>query len=549
MTALAGAGLGPPRGALRPQVMVERSLGRFVVMMAAHGGSCAAPWHVFALRAFRGFFAGYGRDCADDGGGVGAGRSAWRGRSGWCRPRSDSVRRSGPSSAAWWRLRSGLRETLLVAAALYLVALVLVFVGYREEAPARRPRTVRPPPVTFGGRARHSRTSSCSSARLRAAVRRSELRAGAAALPRRDRSFRGACRAAERRHLHDRGRRRGAGASPARQLLTRWRGRRLVAMAAVVAAGRRRGVRPRAARRRGSSRLLSCSASGLAWQRRRSTPRPASAMPVAQRGVVFGLPDDGVARRPGRESGRCRFPRRAEHPLGLRGRRRPDLRPYRACGRDAGWRDVSPMRQPCASIEPLRVVPKISPMPSTGCARAAWSRFRRTRCTASRSTRDRTRPCSGCSRSKGGAARAALPLIAAEQPAGRGACGPLDSSASRLAATFWPGPLSLVLRRARDRSRRGARRQPVAGDPRARSCRRARAGGGVGQSGHGHERESAARSRRRDVASLGAARGAPRSSRHRRRADAGRPAVDDRRRARTAAARWCARARSRGAAC
>ncbi|MFI5177299.1 MAG: L-threonylcarbamoyladenylate synthase [Vicinamibacterales bacterium] len=46
---------------------------------------------------------------------------------------------------------------------------------------------------------------------------------------------------------------------------------------------------------------------------------------------------------------------------------------------------------------------------------------------------------------KGRRARAALPLVASSSRQVEALCGPLGSLSGRLAATFWPGPLSLVL--------------------------------------------------------------------------------------------------------
>ncbi len=46
---------------------------------------------------------------------------------------------------------------------------------------------------------------------------------------------------------------------------------------------------------------------------------------------------------------------------------------------------------------------------------------------------------------KGRDARAALPLLAASADDVRAACGALPPDAARLAAAFWPGPLSLIL--------------------------------------------------------------------------------------------------------
>lgn len=45
---------------------------------------------------------------------------------------------------------------------------------------------------------------------------------------------------------------------------------------------------------------------------------------------------------------------------------------------------------------------------------------------------------------KGRRVRAALPLVAASSRQVEALCGPLGSTAARLAAAFWPGPLSLV---------------------------------------------------------------------------------------------------------
>jgi L-threonylcarbamoyladenylate synthase len=46
---------------------------------------------------------------------------------------------------------------------------------------------------------------------------------------------------------------------------------------------------------------------------------------------------------------------------------------------------------------------------------------------------------------KGRDAQQALPLVGASTAQVEAACGPLPATASRLAAAFWPGPLSLVL--------------------------------------------------------------------------------------------------------
>ena len=73
------------------KLMVARSLGSFVVIMAAMAW-VTQPWHLFALRAIQGLFAGYGPLClamaAES-----APRIGSRSRSAWCRRRSGSGRR------------------------------------------------------------------------------------------------------------------------------------------------------------------------------------------------------------------------------------------------------------------------------------------------------------------------------------------------------------------------------------------------------------------------------------------------------------------------
>ena len=79
------------------KIMIERSLVSFVIVMAAMAFVTEA-WHVFALRAIQGLFAGYGAlalTMAADA----APRIGWRSRSAPSRPRNASDPRSDQSLA------------------------------------------------------------------------------------------------------------------------------------------------------------------------------------------------------------------------------------------------------------------------------------------------------------------------------------------------------------------------------------------------------------------------------------------------------------------
>ena len=200
----------------------------------------------------------------------------------------------------------GLRQTFLVAAVLYLGALVLVFVGYREEglrAPRRAPAA---PPVRRRGRpSARSRTSCCSSASSSACS--SSIAASAPC-----------CRCTcgeigtppdhvavpERLAVHDHGRRRRARPSPGGQAAEAvavrrkssrrpWPRRRLV-----------RSYSGSGRRRRCSSRRPWSSASASASRRRRSTRRRGERAPVVGSRRRVRVPDDGVSDRPRGEPGR-----------------------------------------------------------------------------------------------------------------------------------------------------------------------------------------------------------------------------------------------------
>ena len=113
------------------KIMVERSLISFVFVMAAMA-FVSEPWHVFALRAVQGLFAGYGALTLTM-----AADSAPRERMAYAIGVVQTAQRLGPAlgpviGGAVAQI-VGLRRAFLVTSAFYLVAVVLVFVMYRER--------------------------------------------------------------------------------------------------------------------------------------------------------------------------------------------------------------------------------------------------------------------------------------------------------------------------------------------------------------------------------------------------------------------------------
>jgi MFS family permease len=114
------------------KIMVERSLVSFVVVMSAMA-FVTRPWHVLALRALQGLFAGYGMlaltmaaDCAPPGRlatAIGTVQTAQR--------LGPAV---GPVIGGVLAGLVGLRHAFLVSAAFYACGLLLVAAGYRERA-------------------------------------------------------------------------------------------------------------------------------------------------------------------------------------------------------------------------------------------------------------------------------------------------------------------------------------------------------------------------------------------------------------------------------
>jgi MFS transporter, DHA1 family, multidrug resistance protein len=97
------------------------------------------PWHVFALRVVQGFFAGYGALTLTM-----AADSAPKGRMAQAIGTVQTAQRLGPALGPVFggtiAALVGLQRAFFVAAAFYLVALVLVFVMYTDPPGAMRPK-------------------------------------------------------------------------------------------------------------------------------------------------------------------------------------------------------------------------------------------------------------------------------------------------------------------------------------------------------------------------------------------------------------------------
>lgn len=116
------------------KIMVERSLASFVVVMSAMA-FVTRPWHVFALRAIQGLFAGYGGLTV-----AMAAESAPPGRLATAIGFVQTAQRLGPALGpvigGVVAQFVGIRHAFFVSASFYAVALVLVFALYRDpDAP------------------------------------------------------------------------------------------------------------------------------------------------------------------------------------------------------------------------------------------------------------------------------------------------------------------------------------------------------------------------------------------------------------------------------
>ena len=116
------------------KIMVLRSLASFVIVFAAMAFVTKA-WHIFALRAIQGLFAGYGAMTL-----AMAADSAPRDRTAQAIGIVQTAQRLGPALGpvigGTVAQIVGLRHAFFVTASFYFVALVLVSVAYREPARA-----------------------------------------------------------------------------------------------------------------------------------------------------------------------------------------------------------------------------------------------------------------------------------------------------------------------------------------------------------------------------------------------------------------------------
>src|SRR5262249_58903310 len=114
------------------KIMLERSMASFVVLMAATA-YVSRPWHVLAIRAVQGLFAGYGSLSV-----AMAAESAPRVRMPQAIGLVQTAQRLGPAVGpvigGTLAHLVGLRRAFLVTAVFYGVGLVLVHVMYDEKA-------------------------------------------------------------------------------------------------------------------------------------------------------------------------------------------------------------------------------------------------------------------------------------------------------------------------------------------------------------------------------------------------------------------------------
>jgi MFS transporter, DHA1 family, multidrug resistance protein len=113
------------------KIMIERSLASFVIVMGATA-FVTEPWHVFALRAVQGLFAGYGALALTM-----AADSAPKEHTAYAIGFLQSAQRMGPALGpvigGIVAQAVGLRRAFLVTAGFYLIALILVAVLYDER--------------------------------------------------------------------------------------------------------------------------------------------------------------------------------------------------------------------------------------------------------------------------------------------------------------------------------------------------------------------------------------------------------------------------------
>jgi DHA1 family multidrug resistance protein-like MFS transporter len=138
MTALLAPVWGRVADRVGAKLMLLRSIASFIVIMAAMA-YVTKPWHVFALRALQGFFAGYGALAL-----AMAAQSAEPGRLASALATVQTSQRLGPAVGpvigGVLAQGLGLRHAFLVSALLYVVGLVMVMMLYREPPNVARQR-------------------------------------------------------------------------------------------------------------------------------------------------------------------------------------------------------------------------------------------------------------------------------------------------------------------------------------------------------------------------------------------------------------------------
>lgn len=146
MTALLAPAWGRVSDRFGRKIMVERSLVSFILLMAGMAYATRA-WHIFALRAVQGLFAGYGGIALTM-----AAESAPRERTAYAIGTVQTAQRLGPALGpiigGVVAQLVGLRRAFLVTAVFYVVALLIVFFMYderlgRHDEPARGRQAVR----------------------------------------------------------------------------------------------------------------------------------------------------------------------------------------------------------------------------------------------------------------------------------------------------------------------------------------------------------------------------------------------------------------------
>jgi MFS transporter, DHA1 family, multidrug resistance protein len=147
MTALLAPAWGRVSDRFGRKIMVERSLVSFVLVMA--GMACASrAWHIFALRAVQGLFAGYGGIALTM-----AAESAPRERTAYAIGTVQTAQRLGPAIGpiigGVVAQMVGLRRAFLVTSVFFVVALLIVFLMYDERIGRPETRVHDHEPVRF----------------------------------------------------------------------------------------------------------------------------------------------------------------------------------------------------------------------------------------------------------------------------------------------------------------------------------------------------------------------------------------------------------------